>query len=398
MPYLKAHRLPAVFKKLDKELDQANRKLIYLGGEIRFQSERDLEDYIEENFSELFPDLVLVKRQLSIKRQQCDLLCCTKSVNQPVIIELKNEEDRGVVSQLTRYRKALLEEKPFSNYIDYSLPVRLVAIAPTFHEDNYTDKEASKFENDLYFCKFSVENHNSAGKLKVCGKSYDIIYPIFGLPGIPLSPDSTTSGLPVSILNFLGKLDKEYHDDFRAIRTLFLSQPKVKEMVSPTYGKLLYGTGEGKNHKKLAEITNTGKGLCLFLWLPTAAKAHIKVPVDRFGFVLAKDNKPLSKDSIIEWIVCTQGTVDFKNQPTSHMNSSFNKNGMLKCCKPNLYLAQATSVSLKSFLLFIELIKDVTSPIDDATLQWWQTYKIQTPDYLGWYIDLAIKTWNYRFR
>ena len=70
MPYLKAHRLPAVFKKLDKELDQANRKLIYLGGEIRFQSERDLEDYIEENFSELFPDLVLVKRQLNIKRQQ----------------------------------------------------------------------------------------------------------------------------------------------------------------------------------------------------------------------------------------------------------------------------------------------------------------------------------------
>jgi hypothetical protein len=398
MPYLKAHRLPAIFKKLDKELDQANRKLIYLGGEILFQSERDLEDYIEENFSELFPDLVLVKRQLNIKRQQCDLLCCTKSVKQPVIIELKNEEDRGIVSQLTRYRKALLEEKPFLDQIDYSLPFRLVAIAPTFHEDNYTDKEASKFEEDLCFWEFSVENHNDLGKFKLCGKTYDILYPIFCLPGIPVSSDSISSGLPFLTLNFLAKLDKEYHEEFRELRTLFLSQPKVKEMVSPSYSKLLYGTGEGKNHKKLAEITNTGKGLCLFLWLPTAAKANIKIPIDRFGFVLAKDSNPLSKDSLVEWIVCTQGTIDLKIQPKFEANPSFNKNGMLKWCKPNSYLAQATIGSLKTLLLLINLIKGVTPPIDDATLNWWETYKIKTPDYLGWYIDLAIKTWNYRFK
>jgi hypothetical protein len=169
-------------------------------------------------------------------------------------------------------------------------------------------------------------------------------------------------------------------------------------MVSPTYSKLLYGTGEGKNHKKLAEITNTSKGLCLFLWLPTAAKENIKVPIDRFGFILAKDNHPLSKDSIVEWLVCTQGTVDLKNQPTPHKNLSFTRNGMLKWCQPSSYLAQATNGSFKTYFLLLNLIKGITPPIDEATLKWWETCKIQTPNYLGWYIDLAVKAWNYRLK
>lgn len=71
----------------------------------------------------------------------------------------------------------------------------------------------------------------------------------------------------------------------------------------PTY---LYGTGEGQNHKKLAEITNTGKGIWLFLWIPTAVKTKIKIPVARFGFVLATNNSHFAQDSIVEWLVCTK--------------------------------------------------------------------------------------------
>ena len=149
MSYLKAKHLTSRLKRLNQESDKANRKLIYVGREIRFQSEMDLEDYVEAHFSELFPDLLLVKHQYTVKMQRCDLLCSNKSTKQPVIIELKNEEDRGIVPQLIRYRKAIVTEKPFVEQINYSLPVKLIVIAPTFHEDNYTDKEASKFENDL---------------------------------------------------------------------------------------------------------------------------------------------------------------------------------------------------------------------------------------------------------
>ncbi len=47
MPYLKAKHLSGRAKRLNEKLEAANRNLIYMGGEIRFQSEKDLEDYIE---------------------------------------------------------------------------------------------------------------------------------------------------------------------------------------------------------------------------------------------------------------------------------------------------------------------------------------------------------------
>ena len=61
-----------------------------------------------------------------------------------VVLELKNCEDRYIVQQLTRYYDALLEEKAFNEEIDYGQPVRLVAIAPSFHKDNFTDRKYHK--------------------------------------------------------------------------------------------------------------------------------------------------------------------------------------------------------------------------------------------------------------
>ena len=55
MPYLKAKHLSTQGKRLNDRVKTANRKLIYIGGEIRFQSEMDLEDYIDEKFDEIFP-------------------------------------------------------------------------------------------------------------------------------------------------------------------------------------------------------------------------------------------------------------------------------------------------------------------------------------------------------
>lgn len=399
MPYLKAKHLTANGKKINQQFGQNNCKLIYSGAEIRFHSEKDLEEYIETYFNNIFSELVLVKRQYTIKNQRCDLLCCNKSNKQLVVIELKNDEDRGIVAQLTRYRKAILLEKPFAEKIDYSLPVKLVAIAPTFHEDNYTDKEASKLENDIDFLHFSIETHKNLGIFKLCGRTYDIPYPIFGLTEISKSSDSNNISLTVFTANFCGDIPSEYKNDLN-LRSLLLSQPRVKEMVSSSYKKILYGTGEGETHKKLAEITNTSKGIYLYLWLPTAVKTNIKIPVARFGLVLAKDNNPFAKDSVVEWVVCTKEAINIKEKYSPDKISSFNRQGMLKWSKASLYLAQATGVSVanNSFRLLIYLLKGITPPIDENTLKWWKSYQIQTPDNLGWYIDLAIKTWNYRIK
>lgn len=400
MPYLKAKHLTANDKKINQQFEQNTCKLIYSGAKIRFYSEKDLEEYIESYFNKIFPYLVLVKRQYTIKNQRCDLLCCTQSSKQLVVIELKNDEDRGIVAQLTRYRKAILLEKPFADKIDYSLPVKLVAIAPTFHEDNYTDKEASKFENDIDFLHFSIENHKNLGKFKLCGRTYDIPYPIFGITEISNSSDSNNISLTVFTANFYGSLPLGYRNEFLSLRSLLLSQPKVKEMVNSSYRKILYGTGEGETHKKLAEITNTSKGIYLYLWLPTAVKTNIKIPVARFGLVLAKDNNPFAKDSVVEWVVCTKEAINIKEKSSSDQISSFNRQGMLKWSKANLYLGQATGIGVtdNTSRLLIYLLKGITPPIDENTLKWWKSYKLQTPDNLGWYIDLAIKTWNYRIK
>lgn len=333
-----------------------------------------------------------MKRKYTIDRQRCDLLCRTKLEKQAVIIELKNEVDRGLISQLTRYRKALLIKKPFAKQIDYSLPVNLVAIAPTFHEDNYIDKEASKFEHNFCLWEFSIENEKREGRFKLCGKTYHTDYPIFGLPGEILNTELNYGSLPAFTQNFVSRLDRPFREDFGKLRLKFLSQPKIKEMVSGSYRKILYGTGDGKTHKRLAEITNTGNGVNLFLWLLTAVTTNIKVSVTRFGFVLAANETPLSDDSTVEWIVCTKGTVNLK-----YKNLSLNRNGMAKWCEPSQYLYFASVGSYNTFSLLTYLLIGVTpDAMTDEDRVWWNSYENKTPKNLGWYIDLAIKTWNYR--
>ena len=87
MPYLKSKHLTEAEKKQDEQVAKSTRNLVLINDKIKFQSEEDLENYIEENFNQIFPDLVLIKRQYTINTQRCDLLCSTKLVKQPVIIE-----------------------------------------------------------------------------------------------------------------------------------------------------------------------------------------------------------------------------------------------------------------------------------------------------------------------
>ncbi|MEH2164275.1 MAG: hypothetical protein V7K38_25310 [Nostoc sp.] len=401
MPYLKSKHLTTNSKRRNDESAKANRKLIYIGGKIRFQSEQDLEDYIEAYFDIIFPELVLIKRQHSLKMQRCDLLYCSKLDKQAVIIELKNEEDRGLVSQLLRYRKSILQNQSFADRIDYSLPIKLIAIAPTFHEDNYTDKEASRFEDDICFWKFHVEYQTTTPKFQLEGKNYDILYPVFGLPGSLQNEDLLSTILPAFTHNFENHLPVDARQNFRIIRELFMAQPKIKEMVSPTYRKILYGTGEGENHKKLAEITNTGKGIWLFLWLPTKVKTNIKIPLARFGFVLAANNSHFAQDSVVEWLVCTKTTVNLEENSNNNFCFSFDRHGMSKWTNANVYLCQASSNygrNINTLDLLIYLLKGATRPFDISLLESWWSQERNTPTNLGWYIDLAIKTWNYRIK
>ena len=117
-----------------------------------FKTEFDLEEFIWANLEPLF-NLKPLARQYVIQGQICDILAITPE-QQLVVLELKNVEDRYVVQQLTRYYASLRHAQPFAERVNYSQPIRLVAIAPTFHAHNHIDREHSRLDFEFY--RFTV--------------------------------------------------------------------------------------------------------------------------------------------------------------------------------------------------------------------------------------------------
>jgi len=114
----------------------------------QFDCELSLEDFFWQNLKSLL-NLTQLDRQYRINNQVVDILSVSPN-QQIVLLELKNTEDRYVVQQLTRYYKVLSSEKPFSNQVDYSLPIRLIAIAPTFHPHNFIDQEFNSLKVEFF--------------------------------------------------------------------------------------------------------------------------------------------------------------------------------------------------------------------------------------------------------
>ena len=113
-----------------------------VGESWQFTSENNLENFVWTQLDSLF-ELLPLKRQYTASGDVCDILALDKN-NRLVIIELKNVEDRYIIQQLTRYYHSVLDEKPFQQQINYQLPVRLIAIAPSFHRRSWIDRKYHK--------------------------------------------------------------------------------------------------------------------------------------------------------------------------------------------------------------------------------------------------------------
>ncbi len=385
-------------QKIIEKSKYANRKLIFNGRDVRFESEKDLESYLENRFEDIFPDLNMLARQYTMSNQRCDLLCSKRINKQGVIIEIKNQVDRYIVSQLIRYRKVLLLQQPFSEQIDYSLPLELIAVAPKFHEDNHTDKEACKFEDDIYFLDFSLSSKNGSGEFKILDRTYNINFPIAGLNHLDLDASLSHYSLLPDIQSFNGGLSSETQKDFIKLHCLFMRQPMIKHWTT-TSTKILYSTGKGVNSKKLAEITNTSRGLYLYLWLPSRVKTNVKLPLARFGLFCDNNFSPLDRESTVKWVVRTNETINIKEEPGGDIYSAFTRQGMLKWTRAKYYLGASTSLgSENTDSLLISIIKDFKLLDVTKDSDWWTKVKHDPPTNLGWYIDLAIGAWNYQLR
>lgn len=126
----------------------------WANGSFRFEHESILEDFIWDNLNILFKANPL-RRQHHVNGNYCDILAIGKRGNL-IIIELKNDEDRYVVQQITRYYHRLIQEKPYPDRIDYQQPIELLIVSPYFHDDNLTDRLYHKLEID--FIQFQLAN------------------------------------------------------------------------------------------------------------------------------------------------------------------------------------------------------------------------------------------------
>ena len=118
-----------------------------VNGKWQFASENNLEDFVWGKLNSLFK-LSPLKRQYTVYGDICDILALDGN-SRLVVIELKNTEDRYLVQQLTRYYHSLQEQKPFQQQVNYQLPIRLIAVTPSFHRHNWIDREYHKLSLDF---------------------------------------------------------------------------------------------------------------------------------------------------------------------------------------------------------------------------------------------------------
>ncbi|AVH68635.1 endonuclease NucS domain-containing protein [Nostoc sp. 'Peltigera membranacea cyanobiont' N6] len=234
-----------------------------------FASEAALEDFVWDNLQQL-SGLKPLKRQYAVKGEICDILALNNT-RQLVILELKNTEDRYVVQQLTRYYDNLLDEKPFQEQIDYNQPVRLIAIAPSFHRHNLIDRKHTKLIVDFLQVTVAQINQNFHLQLQDIDTNQTWSIPI---PYQELDISSTSSNIPEPpqlLLDWLGACTGEEQQAILKLREKIISfDGRIKEEFE---GKNTIRYGRGKS-KPVAEIcyqiskSKPSKAV-VFLRLPT---------------------------------------------------------------------------------------------------------------------------------
>jgi len=203
-----------------------------------FENEALLEDFLQRHLQTLL-GLTVIAQQYAIDGQICDLVAVSET-GQVAILELKNQEDRYIHQQITRYFDVFLEEKPFADIADYSQPIRLLAIAPRFHRDNFIDRKYSRL--DVEFLTFQVISHEHGHALQLQHLDTGVCTQI-ALPEVSGSPRPEVPPPPKALLSLLAKCLPAERAGILALRQQILSfDPRLQETV--TSGSILYGSGK----------------------------------------------------------------------------------------------------------------------------------------------------------
>lgn len=269
-----------------------------------FTSEFGLEEFLWAHLAPLLT-LTPLARQYIIKGQVCDILAVTAN-RQLAILELKNEEDRYVVPQLTRYYASIKQEQPFPDQVDYRQPIKLIAIAPSFHLHNEIDRTYSRLSFD--FWRFQVHESDSKITFHLHATETDqphrvAIPPDYhgslrpGEPQDNLVAPSVPSRPPKSLRLLLDALEPEQQDYVLALREKILefdeSMAEVGRTVRTQYGLRKGGSEIFKKHlcaELILERFQQFKSVSLSLMLPYPKREFKRRTLQGYvkGFTLAR--------------------------------------------------------------------------------------------------------------
>lgn len=227
-----------------------------------FESEAALEAFVRANLQRLL-GLTYLKQQYAVNSQVCDLLALNGN-RQLTVIELKNTEDRYILQQLTRYYDALQTVRPFPEVVDYTQPVRLMAIAPSFHRDNAIDRKYSTLV--IQFLQFEILERDAELHLQLI----DVDTREYSSIQIPYSPASSEvepiASPSTALLKLLTRCAETEQQGFLLIREQTLRfDRRMQEM--PTAGSIVYGRGKTKPCAEL-RFDSARNQLLFYLWLP----------------------------------------------------------------------------------------------------------------------------------
>jgi RecB family endonuclease NucS len=231
----------------------------------KFLSEAALEKFVCENLKMLF-SADLLKQQYNCNGEISDILAVDRD-KRLLIIELKNTEDRSIIQQLTRYHANLLEAKPFPQEIDYSLPIRLIGITPSYHRHNLIDRANSRLSFELLQFSivdrdpsfdFQLEDIDRASPPKICTISYQPIEKLV-IENLPEPPELLTK--------WLGACTQEEQAGFMLVRNKILGchQKMKEEVIDKRF--IQYGSGKTRLCAEIYFHSKIQKPV-LFLWLP----------------------------------------------------------------------------------------------------------------------------------
>ncbi|OCQ90320.1 endonuclease NucS [Limnothrix sp. PR1529] len=281
--------------------------LIEKDGQWQFESEATFERLLWQNLEEWL-NFQPLARQLRMCGEPCDIIARSPK-GKPVILELKNEEDRYVVQQLTRYYHNFLEERPDLPDLDTSKSPRLVAITPSLHRHNFIDRLYHRLTVELW--TFHIRKQHDQFLLELVSwetpDAKSTIQTIDLTPHIQLPTAAEPDPLSQLDKNWKSILSKRSEIDQKnllAIRDYILSfSPKLGEVVTPstaTYGQMRSKTNLCESEERLLarfEQLPLDKAPRLFLYLPSIVK--LSVNIVKVEILLQKDNSEYSLRSLV---------------------------------------------------------------------------------------------------